>query len=404
MHPSTDRLRVLIAGICGLTLMLGVARFSYTPMLPLMLAQAGLSEPQGAWLASINYLGYLSGVLIAAAISDMRLKDRLYRAGILLALITTFGMALTTDWRLWAALRFLAGLSSAAGLILGSGLVLNWLLRHQFRSELGVHFGGIGLGIFTCAALVQVLTPAFDWRDQWLWLTGFGLLLAIPAWNGLPRPHNSGFTIGGRALQDNPPSRLFLRLFMAAYFCAGVGYVVSATFISAIVAQRSGLSSDGALVFMLLGLAAIPACIVWDRVARRSGDLNALIIAFVLHIFGIALPIMGSSLQLAIVGALLFGATFVGIVSLVLTMAGHYYPSRPARMMGRMTISYSVAQMLAPALIALISSRGSGYISGLYLAAAAALLGTLLTIGLKLLEPAHGAPRRARQPAGPGQP
>jgi len=283
--------------------------------------------------------------------------------------------------------------------MLGSGLVLNWLLRHQYRSELGIHFGGIGLGIFSCAAFVQVLTPEFDWRAQWLWLSGFGLLLALPAWGWLPRPRNSGFTIGGQALQDNPPSPLFVRIFMAAYFCAGVGYVVSATFISAIVAQRSGFSGDGALVFMLLGLAAIPACIGWDRVARRTGSLNALIIAFVLHIFGIGLPVLGESLQLAIIGAVLFGATFVGIVSLVLTMAGHYYPSRPARMMGRMTISYSVAQMLAPALIALISSTGSGYLSGLYLAAGAALLGTLLMVWLKLLEPTHGAPRQILQPA-----
>jgi len=396
---SIDRSKVLIAGVCGLTLMLGVARFSYTPMLPLMLAQAGLSESQGAWLASINYLGYLSGVLIAAAISDMVLKDRLYRLGILVAILTTVAMALSDDWRIWSLLRFFAGLSSAAGLMLGSGLVLNWLLRHQFRSELGIHFGGIGLGIFSCAALVQVLTPEFDWRAQWLWLSGFGLLLALPAWRWLPRPRNSGFTVGGQALQDNPPSPLFVRIFMAAYFCAGVGYVVSATFISAIVAQRSGFSGDGALVFMLLGLAAIPACIGWDRVARRTGSLNALIIAFVLHIFGIGLPVLGESLQLAIIGAVLFGATFVGIVSLVLTMAGHYYPSRPARMMGRMTISYSVAQMLAPALIALISSTGSSYLSGLYLAAGAALLGTLLMVWLKLLEPTHGAPGQILQPA-----
>lgn len=395
-YPS-ERAKVLIAGVCGLTLMLGVARFAYTPMLPLMLAQTGLNEAQGAWLASFNYLGYLSGVVIAAFISDMTLKDRLYRIGILLAIATTLGMALTTDWRLWSVLRFFAGLSSAAGLMMGSGLVLNWLLRHHFRSELGIHFGGIGLGIFTSSALLQLLSPEFDWRAQWLWLTGYGLILAVPAWGWLPRPRNSGFTVSGKALQDNPPSRLFLQVFMAAYFCAGVGYVVSATFISAIIEKRSGLSGEGALVFMLLGLAAIPACILWDRVARRSGDLNALIIAFVLHVFGIALPALNESLTVAIIGALLFGATFVGIVSLVLTMAGHYYPSRPAKMMGRMTISYSVAQMLAPALIAVLSIKQDGYLFGLYLATAATLVGILLMLVLKFLEPAHGPAKTVHQ-------
>ena len=99
MSHAALRIRVLIAGVCGLTLMLGVARFAYTPLLPIMQAEAGLGQEEGAWLASINYLGYLTGVLIAALISDMQLKDRLYRIGILLAIITTAGMAMTVQVR-----------------------------------------------------------------------------------------------------------------------------------------------------------------------------------------------------------------------------------------------------------------------------------------------------------------
>ena len=97
MSLAVERIKVLIAGVCSLTLMMGVARFSYTPMLPLMQEQAGLTAEQGAWLASINYVGYLCGVLISASISDMALKDRLYRIGILIAIVTTLIMAVTTN-------------------------------------------------------------------------------------------------------------------------------------------------------------------------------------------------------------------------------------------------------------------------------------------------------------------
>ncbi len=386
MSHTAERIRVLIAGVCSLTLMMGVARFSYTPMLPLMQEQAGLTAEQGAWLASINYLGYLCGVLVSASISDMALKDRLYRIGIIIAIVTTLMMAITTDWRIWSVSRFLAGLSSAAGLMLGSGLVLNWLMRHQFRSELGIHFAGIGMGIFVTTLLVELLDPGFNWSQQWYWLTGMGLLLAIPAWFWLPRPANSGMTVGGQPLEDRPPTALFLRIFMAAYFCAGVGYVVSATFIVAIVEQLPGLQGEGNLAFMLVGLGAIPATILWDRVARVTGDLNALIIACVLQIIGIGLPLISNSLFPVLLSAFLFGATFVGIVSLVLTMAGRYYPSRPARMMGRMTLSYSVAQILAPAIIAVMVGEQTGYSQGLYLASGAMVIGTVLMIVLKQLE------------------
>ncbi|MCB1772149.1 MAG: YbfB/YjiJ family MFS transporter [Gammaproteobacteria bacterium] len=377
------RLKVLGAGIISLVLMLGIARFAYTPLLPLMQQQAGLGAAEGGWLAAINYLGYLSGAIAASLISDIVLKDRLYRIGILVALVTTAGMAVTDDFWLWAVMRFLAGLSSAAGLLLGSGLVLHWLIRHDHRSELGIHFAGVGLGIAFCAIAVELMDPAFDWRRQWLLLTLVGGLLAVPAWTWLPRPEVQGVTKKGTAMVDRPPGTAFLRLFMAAYFCAGVGYVVSATFIVAIVDQLPGMLGRGAWTFMVIGLAAAPACIVWDLVARRVGDLNALIAAFALQIVGILLPVVTPNLAMTFLSAALFGGTFIGIVSLVLTMAGRFYPTRPAKMMGKMTIAYGVAQILAPAITGLLAEGSGTYADGLYLAAALMALGTLLMLVLR---------------------
>jgi MFS family permease len=80
--PQSQRLKVLGAGVISLVLMLGVARFSYTPLLPLMQQQAGLGVAEGGWLAAINYMGYLSRAVIASLISDIVLKDRLYRLGL----------------------------------------------------------------------------------------------------------------------------------------------------------------------------------------------------------------------------------------------------------------------------------------------------------------------------------
>ena len=182
---------------------------------------------------------------------------------------------------------------------------------------------------------------------------------------------------------DQPPSPVFLRLFMAAYFCAGVGYVVSATFIVAIVDQLPGLQGKGSWTFLVVGLAAAPACIFWDLVARRIGDINALIAAFALQSVGILLPVITPTLGVTLFGAALFGGTFIGIVSLVLTMAGRFYPTRPAKMMGKMTIAYGIAQIIAPTITGLLAEGESGYSNGLYLAAFMMVLGTLLVLGLK---------------------
>ena len=402
MNEQRARLKVLSAGIFSLILVLGVARFAYTPLLPLMQQQAGLGVAAAGWLAAVNYAGYLTGAVIASLISDLVLKDRLYRIGMVLAIVSTAVMGLTTDVTVWAISRYVAGLCSAAGMLLGTGLIMNWLIRHNQRSELGIHFAGVGLGIAGCSAAVMLFSPWLDWRQQWFAFTALGCLLLIPALRWLPRPDTTGLTASGQKMQDQPPSPLYLRLFMAAYFCAGFGFVVSATFIVAIVNKLPGLEGQGNLVFLAIGIGAAPACINWDFIARRTGDLNALILAAVLQIIGILLPVMVGGLVAAMFGALLFGGTFIGMVSLVLRMAGRYYPTRPAKMMGKMTLSYGVAQIIGPAVTGSLAVRLGSYNAGLYFAAGVMALGTLLLWLLKAVERRDAA--RAGQSAGDNRP
>ena len=399
MPSSIERFKVLSAGVISLILMLGVARFAYTPLLPLMQQQASLGISAGGWLASINYMGYFTGVLIAASISNMMLKDRLYRVGIIIAVISTAGMAISSNFWVWSIMRYFAGLSSAAGILLGSGLILNWLIRHNYRSELGIHFAGAGLGIAFCSYIVSIMSPNFDWREQWIALSLLGTLMAIPAWVWLPRPKDSHLMKSGETLVDSPPSKTYLRLFIAIYMCAGVGYVISATFIVAIVNQQNPLADEGTLVFMVLGLAAAPACIIWDLIARKLGDLNALTLAFSIHTVGVILPVINTSTSAAYASAVLFGGTFIGIVSLVLTMAGRLYPSAPSKMMGKMTISYGVAQIVAPAITGQIATMGGSYRDGLSMAGLFMVAGTLLVVLLRIVEQREQLPSKEGQNA-----
>jgi predicted MFS family arabinose efflux permease len=386
MSEQRQRIKVLSAGIFSLVLVMGIARFAYTPLLPLMQHQAGLGVAAAGWLAAINYAGYLSGALIASLISDMVLKDRLYRIGMILAIVSTVMMGITTDFTVWAISRFVAGLSSAAGLLLGSGLILNWLIRHNHHSELGIHFAGIGLGIASAAAAVFLMNQWLSWDQQWFALTALGCLLLVPALGWLPPPDRSAVTKTGQKMEDAPPSAFFMRLLMSAYFCAGIGYVVSATFIVAIIDHMPGMTGKGTLVFFVIGIAAAPSCIAWDLIARRIGKLNALIAASVLQIFGIMLPVLADGLFAALAGAILFGGTVMGIVSLVLTMAGQYYPTRPAKMMGKMTLSYGAAQIIAPAVTGWLATRVGSYAGGLYLAGGAMFAGTLILLLLRTVE------------------
>ena len=66
MHTERARqspLLIAVVGLLGLAAAMGIGRFAFTPMLPLMQAQHGLSISDGGWLAGANYLGYLLGGL-----------------------------------------------------------------------------------------------------------------------------------------------------------------------------------------------------------------------------------------------------------------------------------------------------------------------------------------------------
>ena len=384
ISTSPSRLKVMFAGLCSLILTMGVARFSYTPLLPVMMNETFLTNATGGWLATINYMGYMSGALMAAFISDLKLKDTLYRIGLFTAILSTIGMALAENYILWSVMRFFAGLSSAAGLLIGSGLILNWMIRQGHRAELGIHFGGVGLGIALSAAISMSMSESYNWAQQWQAFSIIGILLALPAWYWLPKPASSNVTQTGQQLIDKAPRKSWMLLLYAAYFCAGVGYVISATFLVTIVDKQADLQAslqgNGNLVWLLVGLAATPACVFWDRVARKMGELKALFVAYAINIVGIIIPAIDSSLAGIMLGGLLFGATFIGIVSLMLTMVGKFFPTKPAKPMGKLTLSYGVAQIAAPAMAGAVAEATGSYVMPLFMASGVMAIGMLLLV------------------------
>ncbi len=369
----------MFAGLFSLILTMGVARFSLTPLLPVMMDETFLNNASGGWLASINYMGYMTGVLITASISDLKLKFKLYRAGLIVAIITTVGMAFAENYILWSIMRFFAGLTAAAGLLMGSGLILNWMLRNGHRAELGIHFGGAGLGIALSAAVAMVIAGSFDWAQQWEIFSMVGVALAIPAWFWLPPPDSSHTTQSGAKLIDKPPSKNWMIILFSAYFCAGFGYVISATFLVAIVENQPSLQGNGSLIWLITGLAAAPACVMWDRIARKIGELKALFIAYGINIVGIIIPALDHSFTAVILSGILFGATFIGIVSLMLTMVGKFFPTKPAKPMGKLTLSYGTAQIIAPAISGTMAEASGNYNTPLILA------GIIMSIGMALI-------------------
>ncbi|PQA82965.1 MFS transporter [Limnohabitans sp. TS-CS-82] len=376
--PHLQPWQVITGGICGLVLTIGLARFAYTPLLPSLQAQTGLTDAAAGGLAAINYAGYMTGALAAAWIDDVRWRHRLYSGGLWMALVTVALMALSTWMPVWALARYVGGLCGATGMLLGSGLVLGWLMRQGRRPELGVHFIGLGLGIVVSAVGAWGLSQLWSvWSDQWLAFAVLGLVFLLPAWRWRP-PVPPHVAVAAHEAAGATASRRWTWTMLTSYFAAGWGFVISATFTVAIVEREPALAGQGALAWAMVGLAAMPAVFLWDRVARRWGDKQALLLAFGLQTLSVVLPAVSGSLWAALAGALGYGATFIGIVSLTLALVGRRSPHNPGKAMARLTLSYGAAQMLAPVVAGYMAQATGTFKGALWLTAGVMLAGMAL--------------------------
>ena len=379
--------QVIVSGICGLVLTIGLARFAYTPLLPSLQAQTGLNDANAGVLAAINYAGYMSGTIAVAWIDSVRLRHRLYSLGLWMAILTTASMAVSPSFEIWALSRFVGGLCGAAGMLLGSGLVLGWLMRNGQRPELGLHFVGIGLGIVVSAIGAWGLSLIWpDWDAQWFAFACIGLVFLWPAWVWRPPVPDELSTNSNTSNTPHIIPTRWLWTMLVSYFAAGWGFVISATFTVAIVEREPLLAGQGHLAWAMVGLAAMPAVFIWDRIARLVGDKQALLIAFGLQTLSVLMPAASGSMLAAMVGAIGYGATFIGIVSLTLAMVGRLSPNNPGKAMARFTLGYGAAQMIAPVVAGYMAQSSGSFHGALWVTAAVMSLGMALLATLPKIE------------------
>ena len=306
---------------------------------------------------------------------------------------TTALMAITTNLAAWSVVRFIAGLASAGVLVIATGIVLD-SLRRQGRATLsGWLFSGVGLGIVVSGVVVRLTGEMLGWRGDWLLLALLATAAIYPCWRWLPRavhvserPATTSTLGQRRASMRNHAAPIAHGLLFTAYFLEGIGYIVTGTFLVAIVDSTPGLRGIGVNVWIVVGLAVIPSAVLWAALAGRTGYARALAGAYVLQAIGIALPIAGGACA-AFASALLFGGTFAGITALTLTLGGHLETSRSARLIGMLTAVFGLGQMIGPVLGGVIAHRAQNFTPALAAAAVCVLAGGVLMASLQPFDP-----------------
>lgn len=373
---------IILAGILALIVGVGVARFVFTSLLPPMLENY-LSVTFAGVLASVNYVGYLAGSIFAIFIKDMNAKVKYFRIGMLLCVATTLVLGISNSDIVWLISRIIAGFGAAMALVVGSAIVMSKLKMQSKTKAMGIHFSGIGFSVLVSDLIVRaVFAYEGHWRDAWLVLTIFGLLASFYSIYILSLEKNMKQNVQSHKF-DKSLFTPFVMLLIFAYFTEGVGMVVQGTFLPDIINSLEGLEGFGGFTWTIVGLAGVPSCIIWMRLAEKKGSVNIIIIAMLLQVIGILIPTFTSNIYLNLFSGVLYGGTFVGLVALFMNLGGKIAGSHPVLLMGALTTAYGVGQVIAPLYSVKLIQMYSSYFQALYLTAFLVFLGVILLLFAK---------------------
>lgn len=396
---------IALASMLALATAMGIGRFAFTPLLPMMLKDGVIDLPSASWLASANYAGYLVGALLctvqpwlSARLQSLPkvVASHWIKGGLAATSVLTLGMAF--QWpALWPWLRFAAGVASAFVFVFTSGWCLAQLSARGASSLGGVMYAGPGAGIALSGLLASGMV-ALDWPAAAGWLI-LGLLaaaLTATAWRSfqsapeaplLATTATSSITTtaatvtpAADALPD--ASRSQMLVLALAYGLAGFGYIITATFLPVIARQALPGSSWLDLFWPLFGLGVVVGALLCTRISL-SGDLRYWLAgSYGVQALAVAVTVWSPTLAGFAMGSLLLGIPFTAITFFAMQEVRRLRPHSARSYMGLLTAVYGLGQIAGPPMAAALLRRaatfGAGFTLSLEIAASCLVAGALL--------------------------
>ncbi|MDM0086360.1 MULTISPECIES: YbfB/YjiJ family MFS transporter [unclassified Variovorax] len=371
--------RAALACMVTLAVAMGLGRFAFTPMLPIMLHEGKLDLQSGGVLASLNYLGYFLGAVSCAAI---RLRPAfMVRSGLVATAVLLLGMGLLNGFTLWGALRGAAGVVSAWTFVFASGWGLRRLAETGAPTLGGVIYSGPGLGI-AATGLLGGLTGR--WGSDWAWI-GYGLVAVVLIaliWrifdDGMPVATAAGAPQTPAPVVAPADHRSDARWLVALYGLAGFGYIITATFLPVIARQALPGSPWPDFFWPLFGLAIVPGALIGARAPPEWDNRLLLAIAYALQAVGVVLSVAWPTIAGFALGSLLLGMPFTAITLFAVRDARRLRGNAAAGLIGYATASYGVGQILGPLFAAPLAQRTGSFEVPLLVAAAVLAVGSVL--------------------------
>ncbi len=361
-------IRIVLAGLASLAIAMGIGRFAFTPLLPMMRADGLVSIGEGGFIAAVHFLGYWCGAILAA---DLPWSARtVLRWSLVVIAVATLATGLTDHLVLWSALRFLTGVCSAFVLVLVSNGHVKYLAEHDRQNLQGWIFSGVGAGIAlaglgTLALMAGGLGSAAGWRI-------FGVVSLIAA---VAISFSAGDEISAGRSQERIAKTASAGLhwnLIIAYGVTGIGYIIPATYLPVMAREIVTSPLLFGWAWPVFGAAAFVSTLLAGRLQRRWSNRHIWSASQAVMAVGLLLPALRPNLAMILVAGVCVGGTFM-----IITMMGMKESLRVAtpdgalRQIAMMTAAFASGQMVGPLLASLLYDLTGSFSPSLMLASAA---------------------------------
>jgi predicted MFS family arabinose efflux permease len=369
-----------VSALVGLTA-LGLSRFAYALLLPLMRDSFGLHATGAGLLSSANLCGFLAGALVGGTVATRAGTRAVISGGLLLGAVgaglTAFGQGATSV----AGWQFVVGCGAGAAMMPAQNLPMLWFPAAKRGFASGLPTAGVGVGVvlvglgfpWLLGVEVHGLT---GWRLAWLGIGGMLLTTALCA---------------GLWLRESPPAqgrsenaREVIRTWRIWHLCLvyllfGLSSLSYVAFFGLVLSNhRHWLPGASGRAWALGGLLSIASGLLWGALSDRIGRRQAIGLVFSVQALSYLILAVWDWDGAVYLSVGLWGVTAWATPALVAALATDYVGVRLVHpVMGLVNVVGAIGQIGGPIVAGYAIDRSGSFAAAPLIAASGALLGAL---------------------------
>jgi len=358
---------------------IGVFRFSYTALMPIMIVQYGWTHDFASFLGSANLLGYLLGALLALfSIKEKSIPTLIVSSAVAgsLSLLCCAFIHMPLAW--FVFWRTISGIAGGLLMILAPSFAMKNIAMSQRLKVNFLGFSGIGVGVLSATIIIPLLK---NMPVQYVWgifavLSIFGSLVLFQLLKH--QPQQTVQTVS-QAPQNIKHSRLGL-VIIIAYMCSAFAYIPHSLFWMDYLSGTLHFPlQQRNLFWVLYGVGSCIGAFVAYCLSRLTGYLQAIKWLYGVYCIAVALPFFSHAVSL-----LALSSFFTGLLTPATVFISSYsllqiYEQRYQKLWSLATIGFASTQLLGGVVISTLHHLHWSYahlflMGGIVLLFAASLL------------------------------